>query len=248
MKIVKFYLKDKKDLPIIKQKIKKLTNKIARKLFTDNYMPPRKANTFSIESAGQIMMHLWHLGLPEKETSIMMCFTFLCGNRVGDLQYTTWSDLEYEDNKDGRWLSIPLKVSKTNPRSLKTEQITMKIKLGTIWDVEQKLKFLKNLKPNTKSNRIFENRTTKSFVYFMEKSRKSLGFKKPISAHSGRNSVVERMLNYGVDSDNICIALNWVRGSEMLFRYRNKLIEKSEMGAQFQLDKFDNENSLYKKY
>jgi hypothetical protein len=82
----------------------------------------------------------------------------------------------------------------------------------------------------------------------MEKSRKILGFIKPISAHSGRNSVVERMLQYGVDSDNICIALNWVRGSEMLYRYRNKLIEKSEMGAQFQLDKFDNKNSLYRRY
>jgi hypothetical protein len=132
MKIIKFYLKDRKDLPIVKQMIKKLANKIARKLFTDNYLPPKKANTFSIETAGQIMMHLWHLGLPEKETAIMMCFTFLCGNRVGDLQYTTWSDLEYENNKNGRWLSIPLKVSKTNPRSLKTEQITMKIKIGTI--------------------------------------------------------------------------------------------------------------------
>ena len=167
---------------------------------------------------------------------------------MGDLQYTTWSDLEYEDNKNGRWLSIPLKVSKTNPRSLKTEQITMKIKKGTIWDVELKLNYLKKLKPLKKSNRIFDNRTTKSFVYFMEKSRKLLGFKTPISAHSGRNSVVERLLNYGVDSDNICIALNWTRGSEMLFRYRNKLIEKSEKGAQFQLDKFDNKKSLYKKH
>ena len=246
IKIIKFYLKDIKDLPIIKQSLKKLANKIARTLFTDNYMPPRKANTFSVETAGQIMTHLWHLGLREKETSIMMCFTFLCGNRVGDLQYTTWSDLEFENNKNGRWLSIPLKVSKTNPRSLKIEQITMKIKSGTIWDVEEKLRFLKDIKPIKKSDRIFENRTTKSFVYYMEKSRKQLGINKPISAHSGRNSVVERMLKAEVDADNICIALNWVRGSEMLFRYRNKLIEKSEVGAQFQLDKYDRENSSYK--
>ena len=76
MKIIKYFLKDRKDLPIIKQTIKKLANKIARKLFTENYLPPKKANIFSIESAGKIMMNLWHLGLPEKETSIMMCFTF----------------------------------------------------------------------------------------------------------------------------------------------------------------------------
>ena len=63
--------------------------------------------------------------------------------------------------------------------------------------------------------------------------------KTPISAHSGRNSCVERMLLSGVDGDHICIALNWTRGSEMLFRYRNKLIEKSRQGAQFALYKYD---------
>jgi integrase len=242
MKIVKFYLKDKSELPIIKQILKKLANRMARNLFTKKYMPPKKAKTFSIKDAGKIMLNLWHLGLPEKEAAIMMCFTFLCGNRVGDLQYTSWSDLEYDENKNGRWLSIPLKVSKTNPMSLKLETVTMKIKKGTIWDVEQKLNYLKTLKPFRKSDRIFDNRTTKSFVYFMDKSRKNLGFKTPISAHSGRNSVVERMLKANVSADNICVALNWTRGSEMLYRYRNKVIEKSEMGAQFQLDRYDVNN------
>ena len=78
----------------------------------------------------------------------------------------------------------------------------------------------------------------------MEKARKFLGIQNPISAHSGRNSVVERMLIAGVSSDNICIAFNWARGSEMLYRYRNKLIEKSAQGAQFALDQYDNEFSF----
>ena len=93
---------------------------------------------------------------------------------------------------------------------------------------------------STKSNRVFSNRTTKSFVYYMEKARKHLGIKNSISAHSGRNSVVERMLIAGVSSDNICIAFNWARGSEMLYRYRNRLIETSIMGAQHILCDYDN--------
>ena len=183
---------------------------------------------------------LWYQGIPEKETSIMMIFSFLSGNRVGDLQYTDWKDLRYENRENGRFILIPLKVSKTNPMALKTETVTMKIRKNKIWNVELKLNFLKKLKSNVKSNRIFANRTTKSFVYFMEKARKSLNFKKPISAHSGRNSCVERMLLAGVNSDNICVAFNWARGSEMLYRYRNRLIETSIMGAQHILCDYDN--------
>ena len=128
--------------------------------------------------------------------------------------------------------------------ALKIETITIKIRNRSIWDVERKLNFLKHLKGPQKSDRIFNNRTTKSFVYYMEKARKELQLKNPISAHSGRNSCVERMLLAGVNSDNICVAFNWARGSEMLYRYRNKLIEKSAKGAQFVLDQYDNEFSF----
>jgi hypothetical protein len=48
------------------------------------------------------------------------------------------------------------------------------------------------------------------------------------------------MLLAGVDSDNICVAFNWARGSEMLYRYRNKLIETSVKGAQHTLCEYDN--------
>ena len=239
-KIIKYYLKDIKTLPIVKQSLKKEANRLARILFTDDFHGPKKANTFTLKEAEQIIDHLWYQGTPEKETSIMMIFSFLSGNRIGDLQYTNWRDLRYENRDNGRFILIPLKVSKTNPMALKIETVTMKIRKQKIWNVELKLNFLKNLKTNSKSDRIFENRTTKSFVYYMEKARKSLNFKKSISAHSGRNSCVERMLLAGVNGDNICVAFNWARGSEMLYRYRNRLIETSIMGAQHKLCDYDN--------
>jgi hypothetical protein len=239
-KIIKYYLKDIKLLPIIKQSLKKEANKLARNLFTEDFHGPKKANTFSLKEAEKMIEFLWFKGIPEKETSIMMIFSFLSGNRIGDLQYTNWRDLKYEDRINGRFIVIPLKVSKTNPMALKLETVTMKIRKQRIWNVELKLNFLKNVKINSKSDRIFENRTTKSFVYYMEKARKSLNFDKPISAHSGRNSCVERMLLAGVNSDNICVAFNWARGSEMLYRYRNRLIETSIMGAQHKLCEYDN--------
>jgi hypothetical protein len=239
-KIIKYYLKDKKSLPIIKQSLKKEANKMARAMFTDDHHGPKKANTFTLQEAELMINHLWYLGIPEKETSIMMIFSFMCGNRIGDLQYTNWKDVKFEYKNNARFISIPLKVSKTNPMALKIETVTMKIRENPVWDVELKLNFLKKLKNKPNSDRIFENRTTKSFVYYMEKARKYLKLKNPISAHSGRNSCVERMLLAGVDSDNICVAFNWARGSEMLYRYRNKLIETSVKGAQHMLCEYDN--------
>ena len=223
-KIIKYYLKDKKLLPIIKQALKKEANKLARILFTEDYHGPKKANTFTLQEAEGMINYLWYQGIPEKETAIMMIFSFSCGNRIGDLQFTNWKDLKFEYKNNARFISVPLKVTKTNPMALKIETVTMKIRERPVWDVELKLNFLKNLKNKPDTDRIFDNRTTKSFVYYMEKARKYLKIKKPISAHSGRNSCVERMLLAGVNGDNICVALNWARGSEMLYHYRNKLI------------------------
>ena len=50
------------------------------------------------------------------------------------------------------------------------------------------------------------------------------------------------LLADNISNDNICLSFNWKRDSEMLFRYRNRMIECSNKGAQFLLDKFDTEN------
>ena len=194
----------------------------------------------------QIIKYLWSLGLREKETSLMLCFNFLSGCRVNDLKYANFSDLVFEQNDSGKYVSIPLKISKTNPMSLKTEQITVLIKQNTIWDVEYKLNYIKEyrLKNKLKLHRIFTINSTSGFVYQMEKGRINCGFSKKLSGHSGRNSVLKRMLLAEVSDDNICLSFNWKRDSEMLFRYRNSMIERSNRGAQFLLDKFDNENGL----
>ena len=132
-----------KILPIVKQALKKEANKLARTLFTNDFHAPKKANTFSLKDAELIIDFLWYQGIPEKETSIMMIFSFMSGNRIGDLQYTNWSDLKYENRKNGRFVLIPLKVSKTNPMALKIETVTMKIRENKIWNVELKLNYLK---------------------------------------------------------------------------------------------------------
>ena len=145
-KIIKYYLKDIKMLPIIKQALKIEANKLARILFTNDFHAPKKANTFSLKEAELMIDLLWYQGIPEKETSIMMIFSFLSGNRVGDLQYTDWNDLRYENRVNGRFVLIPLKVSKSNPMALKTETVTMKIRKNEIWNVVLKLNLFEKTK------------------------------------------------------------------------------------------------------
>ena len=60
----------------------------------------------------------------------------------------------------------------------------------------------------------------------MEKGRQAVGLKGKFSGHSGRNSVCKRMLTANVKAEHIYISFNWTRDSQMLFRYRNDLIEK----------------------
>ena len=133
-------------LPIIKQALKIEANKLARILFTNDFHAPKKANTFSLKEAELMIDLLWYQGIPEKETSIMMIFSFLSGNRVGDLQYTDWNDLRYENRVNGRFVLIPLKVSKSNPMALKTETVTMKIRKNEIWNVVLKLNLFEKTK------------------------------------------------------------------------------------------------------
>ena len=246
-KIIKYYLKDMKNLPIIRQKLKKLANTLARTMFTEKLWAPHKAEIFELNDVSKIITYLWELGVAEKETSVMLIFTFMAGNRVADLQFSNWNEISITQNKNGRWLSIPLKISKTNPLGMKKEQITVKLKpKNSIWDLETKLIELRNYKrsKDIHSNRIFNGRSTASFVYHMEKGRQAVGLKGKISGHSGRNSVCKRLLTANVKSEHICVTFNWARDSQMLFRYRNDLIEKSNQGAQYELDKFDTINNL----
>ena len=66
-KLIKNYLESKKLKPIISQGLKKLANKLAKKLYTDTVHAPKKANIFQLNEIGIIIKYLWSLGIKEKE-------------------------------------------------------------------------------------------------------------------------------------------------------------------------------------
>ena len=97
---------------------------------------------------------------------------------------------------------------------------------------------------NLETKRIFPDKPTRTYAYYFEKGRKALNYKKKLTGHSGRNSTIKRLLLAGVNSENICIQLHWKRNSEMIFKYRDTLMETTIIGAPHALDSFDSKNKF----
>ena len=95
-----------------------------------------------------------------------------------------------------------------------------------------------------KRSRIFPNQPTRNYCYYFEKARKKAGYNIKLSGHSGRNSTINRLLLANVKTEHICVQLKWRRNSEMVFRYRDILMETTHIGAPFALEAFDRENNF----
>ena len=65
-----------------------------------------------------------------------------------------------------------------------------------------------------------------------------------LTGHSGRNSTIKRLLLAKVTPENICVQLHWKRNSEMVFKYRDILLETTKLGAPYALDVFDQKNNF----
>ena len=144
-----------------------------------------------------------------------------------------------------------MRWSKTNPRALKKEHITIMVDNNPYWNIKNILCKYKKYLEDTKQlkKKMFPDKPTRAFVYYYEKVAKQLGFKKRLTGHSGRNSTLVRLFQSGTTTENICIQYHWRRDSSMVFRYRNILLETTELGAPYALSKYDAaRNYEYKLY
>ena len=109
------------------------------------------------------------------------------------------------------------------------------------WSIKTILDKYKDFLSNTNQlqKKIFPDKPTRAYVYYYEKIAKQLGYKKRLTGHSGRNSTLLRLFQSGTNLENICVQYHWRRDSQMLFRYRNILLETTELGAPHALSKYD---------
>jgi hypothetical protein len=226
---------------IFKSKLKKLTNKMAKKLFSKKLQETKRADIFSMSEIDEISDALWLGNAMSKAASVKLKITFMTGCRSGDLNSCYWRDIKRIKNKGDIFYSIPMRYSKTNPRSLKKEYITIRESNDSRWSILNLLtKYNKYLVETGQfKSRIFPDKPTRAFVYYYEKVAKKLGYLKRLTGHSGRNSTLVRLFEANVSTEDICIQYHWKRSSEMVFHYRNILLETTKLGAPYALSKYD---------
>ena len=226
---------------IFKSKLTKLTNQLAKKLFSHKLHETKRAEIFSMTEINEISELLWQGNAMSKAAAIKLRISFMSGCRSGDLNSCFWSDVKTVLNKNKCYYILPMRWSKTNPRALKKEHITIMDDNDSNWSIKNILTKYKDylVKSNQLTKKIFPDKPTRAFVYYYEKIAKQLGYKKRLTGHSGRNSTLVRLFQSGTSAENICIQYHWTRNSEMIFRYRNILLETTELGAPYALSKYD---------
>jgi hypothetical protein len=226
---------------IFKSDLKKLTNKIARKLFTKKLHVSKRAEIFKMKEVHQIYEELIKGNNMSQAAAVMLKITFLSGCRAGDTKSCYWEDIKKIKGEKGEFLHLPMRFSKTNPRGLRKEFITIELSKNSNWNIEKILVKFKNhlIKNNILKNSIFPDKPTKSYVYYFERACKKLGFKRKLTGHSGRNSTILRLFQAGVKTEDICIQMHWRRNTEMVFLYRDVLLETTSIGAPHMLNAFD---------
>ena len=223
-----------------------IANKIAKKLFMKKLHTTKRAEIFTMRQIDKISTFLWKGNKISKAASCLLRITFLSGARCGDLRNVFWEDAKVERNYSGTYVLLPMRSSKTNPRSLKKEVIAIKTYKNSKWNIINILieykQFLIDNKLETK--RIFPNKPTRSYAYYFDKGRKACKLDRKLTGHSGRNSTIKRLLLAEVKSESICVQLHWKQNSEMVFRYRDILMETTEIGAPHALESYDRKNKF----
>jgi hypothetical protein len=224
-----------------KSKIKKLTNNLAKKLFSNKLQEVKRAELFSMTEINQIANVMWQGNAMSKAAATKLRLTFMSGCRSGDLNSCYWIDIKETSSSAGNFYIFPMRRSKTNPRSLKKEHITIREDNDSNWSIKLIINRYKNYLIESKQlkRKIFPDKPTRAFVYYYEKGAKQLGFKRRLTGHSGRNSTLLRLFQANVKTEDICLQYHWKRDSAMVFRYRDVLLETTELGAPYALSQYD---------
>ena len=226
---------------IFKSKLKKLTNHLAKKLFSSKLQETKRAEIFSMSEIKEIAEALWQGNAMSKAAAVKLQISFMSGCRNGDLNSCYWADMKTVWNKTDCYIILPLRWSKTNPRAMKKENITIMEDKNPNWNIKNILdrykKFL--IKNKQLKKKMFPDKPTRAFVYYYEKIAKQLGYKKRLTGHSGRNSTLVRLFESGTTTENICVQYHWKRDSQMVFKYRNILLETTKLGAPYALNRYD---------
>jgi hypothetical protein len=225
-----------------KSTIKKAANRAAKCIFEKRLYRPTRAPVIPIEKVFEIIELLWTTNYNwwTRASAVLLGITFTTGARMMDGLRLYWEDIHIEETQSGKYLLLPVRVSKNNMNPKRAEQLTFRIDKNNIIQLERLISAWQIYNNNNCKGKVFENTevvNTQKIVGYINRTLLKNKLDVKIGGHSGRNSVLLQCFEKQIDETGLKIYLRWTPNSNMHIHYRNLLLETSHVGTAYKLFK-----------
>ena len=207
----------------------------------------KQADVFTLREIKKVILWLFTKNDKHKIAALALSICFLSGARTGDLLNTWWETTRVSNNEGDIYWHSEIRCGKNNKIPEKREQLTIRCvgkstdQFKYIWNW-----YTKYCQTNKiDKGKLFKTNTTNNLTYYFKKASKRLGLTRVITGHSGRNSTLTRLFKAEINDTNINLFMRWNKDSNMLYRYRNTLLETSNVAPAYKLREFD--ETLFRK-
>ena len=195
-----------------KSAIKRAANKIAGKIFEKRLYRPIRAPVISLEKILEIIKLLWTKDYNwwTRASAVLLGITFTTGARMMDGLRLYWDDLQIEEKPSGKYLLLPVRVSKNNMNPRRPEQLTFRINKNNIIQLERLISAWQIYNKNSNRGKMFENKevvNTQKIVGYINRTLIKNKIDIKIGGHSGRNSVLLQCYEKQIDETSLKIYL-----------------------------------------
>lgn len=220
-------------LPACTLALKAWSKKKMRAQSEESLNEPSQAKAFSEAQLVPFWKELWaSKSKVAKQAAVIASICFYTGARTLEVASLFAEDLEYEQKEEVLFISMPLRVSKTNVAKERRERLTLSIFPTTPIPILSWLKS-KHILNGKKKGKIFSVTTSNCNYHYR---RVALLLKWPIapSGHSFRVSYILEAIKGGATDEQIIENCRWKSG-EMLSVYRSAQLQLTRFGAPFQV-------------
>jgi len=209
----------------------------ARSLAAKKLVQPKQACTFTLKEMRPLILSLWReSSVLSKKTALAAALCFLSGCRMKEALGLYIEDFRKVVNHQGlAFLICPLRVSKTNVFCTKREELIIPLPKDLVFPL---LDMCREISNKRVAGLLFAGNpilTTAKTSYHLGRVAKQLSFKNIPTGHSGRVSMLVRMLQEGISETNVKVHMRWKSDSSMIQYYRSNNLETHASAAPAQL-------------
>jgi hypothetical protein len=220
-------------LPACGLKLKAWTKQKMKAQSEESLSEPAQAKGFSESQLIPFWKELWASKIKRsKQAAVISAVCFYTGARTLEVASLFIQDLEFEQKEEVLFISMPLRVSKTNIAKERRERLTLSIFPTTPIPLLSWLRST-HVMNGRKTGKLFST-TTSSCNYHYRRVALKLEWPIAPSGHSFRVSYILEAIKGGASDEQIIENCRW-RSGEMLSVYRSAQLQLTRFGAPFQV-------------